>query len=148
MNTLSSTVGEWRGTCSFRLMPTDELAPGPSTATASTEADGWAWRLSYTWTHPEDGPQVGVLLVGTPDEQDAVGAAWVDSWHQKPQLGLLTGTAGDAGVHLAMTYAGDWGWTIDVKPYGDGLRMTMHNVVPEGTEEFEGDYVVMDASWR
>ncbi len=147
MNPFDDRAGSWVGTCGFRLMPTDELALEASTAEASGEADGWGWLLRYTWTHPDDGVQSGVLLVGSPDDDGAISAGWVDSWHQKPRLRELVGVADEGGVHLEMEYDG-WGWTIDVRRSGDDLTMTMHNVVPSGFGDFEGAYLVMDAEWR
>jgi hypothetical protein len=114
----------------FRLMPDDALQSRAATGRVETAADGNALLVRYTWEHPDDGPQSGVLLVGSPDDDGAVHGTWLDSWHQKPGPLLLTGTAADArSCALAGTYAGDWGWTIDVD-LADGLQMTMRNVVP------------------
>lgn len=147
MNPFSTLAGGWSGTCAFRLMPSDALAPGASTATATAEADGWGWCLRYSWTHPDDGVQHGTLLLGSPAEEGGIQAAWLDSWHCKPELRLLTGSVVGDGVHLEMTYEG-WGWTIDLRPAAPGLSMVMNNVIPPGHEGFEGAYVVMDAAWR
>ena len=56
----------WRGTNGFRMMPTDELRSSPASATTSTAAGGHALILRYTWEHVSDGPQDGVVLVGSP----------------------------------------------------------------------------------
>ena len=77
--------------------------------------------------------RAGMLLVGSPDEDGVVTAAWIDGWHQKPHLGVLTGTVVEGGVHVAMEYSG-WGWTIEVVGDGDGLRLVMCNVVPAGVD--------------
>lgn len=151
MSILDEFVGTWNGTCGFRLMPHDDLASGPSRAATSVEADGHGWSLRYTWVHPDDGEQSGTLLLGSPMEGEAITAGWVDSWHQKPELRLLTGTVtgdpGEARITLAMEYEG-WGWTIEITPEGEQLRMTMHNVIPEGIEHATpGPYLVMDAAW-
>lgn len=147
MNSLEHKAGRWVGTCAFRLLPTDELAAAPSSALSNVEAAGFGWSLRYDWTHPEDGLQTGMLLVGSPDEDGVVTGAWIDGWHQKPQLGVLTGTVVEGGVHVAMEYSG-WGWTIEVVGDGDGLRLVMCNVVPAGVDGAEpGPYVVMDARW-
>ncbi len=139
--------GDRQGTCAFRLMPTDELAPFASQASTATEAHGWCWTLRYTWTHAEDGEQSGTLLVGSPDEAGVIKAAWIDSWHQKPSLGLLEGRAVAGRVALTMDYDG-WGWVIEVGNDGAALLMRMLNVAPEGVEGFSGPYVVMDARWQ
>lgn len=147
MNTLQHTSGGWAGSNGFRLMPDDELSVAPSEASVASEAQGWGVTLRYTWVHPEEGPQEGTMLISSPDDDGQVVAAWIDSYHQKPALGLPRGTASDAGVHLAMEYSG-WGWTIDLTHEGDALRMVMNNVIPEGVDGAEpGPYVVMDAEW-
>lgn len=172
MSILDEYVGTWAGTCGFRLMPTYDLATGPSRAASAVEADGHGWSLRYTWVHPTDGEQSGTLLLGSRMEGGAITAGWVDSWHQKPELRLLTGAVssgdttadepaepaadddpGEARVALAMEYEG-WGWTIEITPDGADLRMSMHNVIPVGVEGMEGmegvtagPYLVMDAVW-
>ena len=147
MNPLATNVGRWVGTCAFRLMPTDGFASAPSSATTDTEADGSGWSLRYVWTHPDDGVQSGTLLLGSSDQDGVVTAAWIDAWHQKPHLGVLTGSVVEGGVRLEMDYGG-WGWTIEVVGDGEQLRMVMNNVIPEGIEGAEpGPYVVMDAQW-
>src|SRR3954447_24879218 len=73
-------AGTWTGSNGFRLMPTDDLYDAPATAALSTAAGGHDLVVSYTWAHPVDGPQDGVLVVGSPeDEQKVVTAAWGDS---------------------------------------------------------------------
>lgn len=147
MNPLNQ-VGRWSGTCGFRMMPTDEFASAPSSAGSDAEADGFGWSLRYQWTHPQDGVQTGALLVGPADPDGVVAAAWIDSWHQKPHLGVLSGRAVEGGVHAAMEYDG-WGWTIDIMGDGDDLRMVMSNVIPDGIDgAVPGPYVVMDARWQ
>lgn len=148
MNPLEQVVGSWAGRSTFRLMPTDAFASGESSATSTSEADGWGWLLRYAWVHPDDGAQSGVLLLGSPDADGSVSAAWLDSWHQKPGFGLATGPASGGGVDLEMEYDG-WGWTIALRPDGDRLEMLMHNVVPDGIEGASpGPYLVMEASWN
>ncbi len=142
----SSPTGTWIGDCGFRLMPHDDLFVAPSAATTSSEAGGWGWSLRYTWTHADDGEQSGTLLLASPDDAGAMTVAWLDSWHQKPELRLLTGTVDAGVVRVEMDYSG-WGWTIEVAEAGNTLRMVMSNVVPAGHDGFEGAYVVMDATW-
>jgi hypothetical protein len=135
-------TGDRSGTCAFRLMPTDELADAPSTLNVTRAAAGRATVLSYTWTHPEDGDQAGTLLVGTPDDEGLLTAAWVDSWHQ-PAVGLLTGHDGTVGYE----YAPGWRWEVDITVDGTTVSMVMRNVVPEGQGDPAGPYDVMRASW-
>lgn len=140
-------IGSWQGSNGFRLMPDDELADLPSEAEVTPEAAGHAVLVRYEWTHPDDGLQHGTLLLGTPFDGDKVTAGWVDSWHQKPELRLLTGTVTDTTIELAMEYDG-WGWTITLSRAGESLTMVMQNVIPDGVEGARpGPYVVMDARW-
>lgn len=148
MNLLAHLDGDWAGNCGFRMLPTDDLASAASSAGSDAEANGFGWSLHYQWTHPDDGVQSGTLLVASDEAGDAVNAAWIDSWHQKP-LGVLTGKVIDGGVRVEMDYAGGWGWVIEVAGHDDQLRMRMSNVVPDGVEGAEpGPYVVMDAQWE
>lgn len=144
---------ELTGRCGFRLMPTDEMEDRPATATVETAAAGHGLLVRYTWEHPDDGPQSGVLLVASPDEDGGVHATWLDSWHQQPYPMLLTGRAAGSGqdgpsARLAGTYGETWGWEIDVD-LTDGARILMRNVMPADAlppEEADqaGSYVVMD----
>src|SRR5262245_24998860 len=86
-------VGAWQGANGFRLMPTDSLAEAPAAAELGVVGAGYHLVLRYTWVHPDDGAQDGVLLAGSPDGADRlVSAAWGDSWHQKPAVLVMTGT--------------------------------------------------------
>ncbi|WP_434812234.1 hypothetical protein [Microbacterium sp. bgisy189] len=114
----------------FRLMPTDDLATLPASGRVDAVAGGHGIVLTYAWQHPVDGSQTGALLVGSPDEDGVITASWLDSWHQQPSPMTLVGTPlADGGCALAATYAGDWGWQIDVTVDG-GVRLVMRNVVP------------------
>jgi len=128
-------------------MPTDDLHEAAATAELSVAAAGNDLMLSYTWVHPEDGPQDGVLLAGSPDDEGLVTAAWGDSWHQKPPILVLTGSLIDGVLDLAADYGGGWRWLISVdgRP-DDRLLLTMHNVIPDEhatDEEPAGPYLVM-----
>ena len=138
---------QWQGTNGFRLMPTDDLAVAPATAATAPEAKGAAWALRYTWVHPQDGEQAGIVLFGTPADDATVTAAWSDSWHQSPGLRMLDGTVDGHTTHLTTSYDG-WGWTITVTITEPTLQVLMHNVIPEGLEgHTPGPYVVMDGTF-
>ena len=144
MHPLAALAGDWTGTNAFRLMPIDELASALSVATVHLEARGEGVLIRYIWVHPDDGEQSGTLLIGSPAEDGTITAALIDSWHQKPDLATLTGRIEGDGVRLEMSYAGGWGWIIEVGPTDEGLAMTMHNVIPEGVDGAEpGPYPVM-----
>ena len=146
--TFGPLAGSWSGTNGFRLMPTDELFHAPAGARLTTAAGGHCLVLTYTWTHPDDGPQDGVLLAGSaPEGDEGVSAAWGDGWHQKPALLILTGTVVGHRLSLDAEYGGGWRWAIELDGGGDDvLRLTMYNVVPDeyATQESPaGPYPVM-----
>lgn len=145
-------AGTWTGSNGFRLMPTDELYDAPATADVSTAADGHDLVLTYTWAHPADGPQDGVLVAGSADERQVVTAAWGDSWHQKPALLTLTGSLIERRLEASADYGGGWRWVISLDGSGvDRLALTMYNVIPAGhaTDEVPaGPYPVMVAELR
>lgn len=150
MTSPAPTPGQWTGTNSFRLMPSDDLVCGTSTATTQSEANGFGSTLRYTWVHPQDGPQSGALLVGSPGDDGALTAAWIDSWHQKPELRLFSGSVKDQAVDLTAEWAPGWWWTIAIRSTADELRMVMECVVPQDPEQpeaFSGPYVVMESTW-
>ena len=145
-------AGTWTGSNGFRLMPTDELYDAPATAELSTAADGHDLVVTYTWAHPADGPQDGVLVVGSPDdEQRVVTAAWGDSWHQKPAMLTLTGSLTQRRLEVTADYGGGWRWSISIDgSRDDRLALTMHNIIPAGhaTDEVPaGPYPVMVAEY-
>lgn len=140
-------VGTWRGENGFRLMPFDDLHVAAATASGATAAAGADLVLRYTWVHAEDGPQDGVLLVGSPDE-GRLTAAWGDSWHQQPRLLSFAGTATADGFDLTADYGGGWLWTISATAVDEHLALTMHNVIPAEhatAEAAAGPYPVMVA---
>ncbi|MDO5492284.1 MAG: hypothetical protein Q4F53_01565 [Nesterenkonia sp.] len=146
------------GTCSFRLMPFDRLVEGPSQVALQSIGPS-AVSVTYTWNHPDDGPQHGGLLIGAPDDDGTVEAAWFDTWHHQPALMRLHGTHTDAGISLSGTYAEEWGWLIALDLSADGAApsgMTMSNVIPESAlatappdspPVTAGPYEVMVAAW-
>ncbi|MGC5585214.1 hypothetical protein ACQE98_07740 [Ornithinimicrobium sp. W1679] len=151
--TATTSSRDLSGQAGFRLMPTDDVEPGPATARVETRAGGHALLVTYTWTHPTDGLQEGVLLAGSPDDEDAlVRGTWLDAWHQQPAPMTLTGRLEDGTVELEGRYADTWGWQIDLTFTAEGLRIVMRNVVPqealaqvpEGTGAMAGPYEVMD----
>jgi hypothetical protein len=143
-------AGTWQGSNGFRLMPTDELYEAPAAAELSTPAGGHDLVLTYGWTHPDDGSQDGVLMVGSPDDEgQVVTAAWGDSWHQKPDLRVFTGTLTERRLEVTADYGGGWRWVISLDGgRDDRLTLTMYNVVPEEYATYEaaaGPYPVMVA---
>lgn len=120
------------GDGSFRLMPTDDLATAPATRRVETGAGGHALLLRYTWTHPTDGEQDGILLCAAAGEDgDALTATWLDSWHQKPFPLTLSGTLAGSGVQLLGVYAETWGWEINLTLGEARVGIEMRNVIPQ-----------------
>lgn len=64
------------GTCAFRMMPADPFDERPSSAMVMRVGGGLT--LHYTWVHPMDGGQQGVLLVGASPDEGPVEATLVD----------------------------------------------------------------------
>lgn len=131
MQLLGGHTGMWAGTNRFRLMPDDPPTAAPATARLSLAAGGNVATLRYTWTHPEDGAQEGLLALGRDESPGGVVALWGDSWHQQPAAQQLRGDAGQDTVTVAYTYADGWEWRITLatdRP--DTLSWRMDNVVP------------------
>lgn len=142
---LSSHAGTWTGTNRFRLMPDDPPADAAATARLSVGAGGNVAVLTYTWRHPDDGPQDGVLMLGPDDEPDRVLALWGDSWHQKPAARQLHGTSGPGSVRVGGEYAPGWEWWITLHADSpDLLRWRMDNVVPPRGDAAGVTYWAMD----
>ncbi|WP_433284970.1 hypothetical protein [Micromonospora sp. CA-244673] len=145
---LADFAGSWAGTNGFRLMPPDPLAESPATVTVTTAAGGHLTSIAYSWTHPDDGPQDGLIVVGAGDREGSLVAVWGDSWHQQPTPMSLTGGPGTgATFELAGEYGGGWAWRIVFDAAdGEHLRMRMDNVIPADqatTEMPGGPYPVM-----
>ena len=107
-------------------------------------------------SHPADGEQRGVLLVGGVGEDGVVEASLFDTWHQQPGLMQLTGTRDGSRVDLSAPYMDEWAWEVSVE-LGDDVSMTMRNVVPESALAMlppdsppmsAGPYDAMVAVWR
>jgi hypothetical protein len=129
---LTERAGAWTGTNGFRLMPADALHDAPATAEVSVKAGGNLAALAYTWLHPADGPQDGLLVLGPAADPPGVTALWGDSWHQSPEARVCTGTGGVGVIKVGYEYAPGWRWEITVDPTEPGsLRLQMVNVVPE-----------------
>lgn len=132
MWSVSKHVGWWSGSNRFRLMPADSPHAAAATADVSTAAAGDLTAIAYTWSHPEDGAQDGLLVIGANDESDGAVAFWGDSWHQAPQPTLLAGKFQDGLVAVSYEYGGGWRWQISVDATNtDSLRLRMENIVPQ-----------------
>lgn len=146
--TYADLAGTWTGSNGFRLMPSDPLAEAPAAAALTPAAGGNLLVVAYTWRHPDDGPQDGLLVVSPADAPDALTAMWGDSWHQHPAAMVLAGLRQpDAELRFSGEYAGGWGWRILLAAPEQGrLQLRMENVVPAEhatTELPAGGYPVM-----
>jgi hypothetical protein len=144
---VDQTSGLWQGSNGFRMMPADPFSESPASATLSLAAGGCLGTLGYTWAHPEDGAQDGLLAFSTAGD-DAVVALWADSWHQHPEAKVCEGTVDDnGGVSVGLEYGDGWRWQIVLDATkSDVLLLRMDNVIPPevATEEISaGPYVVM-----
>lgn len=149
MQPLAEHTGTWTGTNQFRQMPTDEPHRAPATAALALAGRGTIAVLSYTWTHPADGPQDGQLMLGPDDEPGAVLALWGDSWHQSPAVKVLHGQLVEDGASVEYAYAEGWLWRIALTAADPAtLRLQMDNVVPENPVGPAGAYWAMLAELR
>src|SRR5690554_1268207 len=134
-------VGTWQGSNAFRLMPTDPAHTARAGATVLRAAGGNLATITYNWTHPVDGVQSGLLVVGPGEEAGTVAAFWGDSWHQHPSPRMLHGTADGGVIDVGYEYEAGWRWRIIVDLSDEtALLLRMDNVIPEsaGTNEFSG----------
>lgn len=152
MHALADHAGSWAGTGEFRLMPTDPFRGAPATAEVSHVAGGYLTTIAYTWVHPDDGPQHGFLALGSGEGAPGAVALWSDSWHQKPEARVLTGSFDGPVATLSYVYAGDWGWVIVVDAGApDVLTLRMDNVVPASAvpdEALAGPFTAMSVQLR
>lgn len=113
-------------------MPADPPQAAAATAEVSTAAAGNLTAIAYTWSHPENGAQDGLLVIGAGDESDGAVAFWGDSWHQAPEATILAGKFRDGMVVVSYEYGGGWRWQISVEATNtDSLRLRMENIVPQ-----------------
>lgn len=149
MDELGRHEGAWAGSNAFRLMPTDAPHDAPMNAAITRAAGGHVTQVAYSWTHPEDGEQEGLLVLGRGDGPTSVTAFWADSWHQSPQPRVLDGTSEDGVVTVGYAYSGEWRWEIVVDvSAADQVVLTMNNVIPESAATPEiaaGPYAAMHA---
>ena len=136
IDALAGAAGTWQGTNGFRLMPADDLFTAPATAAVAVAAGGHLVTVGYTWRHPDDGEQQGLLVLGHGD--DARGPAdaaafWADSWHQQAAR-AFDGSADGETLTFEYDYGGGWRWRIELAVAGRGLALRMLNVIPESTE--------------
>jgi hypothetical protein len=145
---IDQASGSWEGTNGFRLMPDDPLSEFPAAATLSVAAGGYLGTLDYTWSHPEDGAQAGLLAFGVAGSDNSVVALWADSWHQHPEAKVCEGDIDEQGViSVGLEYGEGWRWRIVLDASkSDVLALRMENVIPPAvaTEEISaGPYVAM-----
>lgn len=144
---LSAFAGSWAGSNGFRLMPGDPLSELPAAMTVSSAAGGHLTSVAYTWHHPDDGAQDGLLVISATEDGSLV-ALWGDSWHQKPAPMTFPGEPG-AGETFEFTgdYGAGWGWRIVLDGSDtQALRMRMDNVIPADhatADKAAGPYPVM-----
>lgn len=152
MQSLSTHVGRWTGTNAFRLMPADPPHIAAATADVASVAAGNLTAIAYAWSHPADGAQDGLLVIGPSEEAHGAVAFWGDSWHQNPLPTLLSGGVLDDRLVVSYEYGGEWRWQIIVDAtIPDSLTLTMENVVPESAATDTvgpGAYVAMLADLR
>lgn len=151
MALLADHGGDWTGSNKFRLMPADDAAEFPAAATVSVDDTGHLTAVSYSWRHPADGEQRGLVVLTQP-AADSVVAMWTDTWHQQPHTMALGGTVSSSGIELVGSYAETWEWRIVFDTsHARVLYLRMDNVVPQDHASDTvpaGPYAAMDAELR
>jgi len=146
MGRFAGHTGHWTGTNSFRMMPDDPFVDAAATADVTIAAAGNLTSIGYAWSHPDDGPQDGLIVLGLDDDGRST-AFWGDSWHQQPAPKVLSGSADGGRVVLGYEYGGGWEWRITVDATDlQSLTIQMDNVIPpnESTAQIAaGAYVAM-----
>jgi hypothetical protein len=133
---LTECAGAWTGANGFRLMPSDPLHDAPATVEVAMKAGGHLAAIAYTWSHPDDGAQDGLLVLGPAGDAPGVTALWGDSWHQSPEPRVCPGSGEGGLITVGYEYAPGWRWNITVDPTDPtALRLRMENVVPEDAAE-------------
>lgn len=131
VDTLLGAAGQaWTGTHLFRLMPSDPAAESDATAAVTSHAGGHVATLDYTWAHPDDGPQMGVIVVGRGESDTDAALLWADTWHQGTATTFTGSVSGDT-IRCHYVYGEVWRWEIELTVAADALTLTMRNVVPE-----------------
>jgi hypothetical protein len=129
---LTDRAGAWTGTNGFRLMPSDPIHDAPATAEVATRAGGNLVAITYTWSHPADGAQDGLLVLGVGGDPGGVAAFWGDSWHQSPDPRVCSGSIDGGAISVGYEYEAGWRWEITVDATDPAaLRLQMDNVIPE-----------------
>lgn len=150
MEHLAQHTGSWVGTNGFRLMPSDPRHNADARAEVSLAAKGNLAEIAYTWSHPDDGEQGGLLVVGRGQAPSAITAFWGDSWHQSPEPRILQGTLVSCVMAVGYQYSGEWRWKIVVDATDtNALVLRMDNTIPESaaTESMAaGSYSAMMAT--
>ena len=144
---MARVVGGWEGENQLRMMPDDDFASSPSTASVALAAAGNAVTLGYTWADFDGVAQEGLIVLGDGPLPGRTEAVWADSWHQQPEWKAMIGAVSADRVSLSGTY-GDpdepAAWHIALVLEGDGgLTMTMANEMAD-----TGAYEVVRATWR
>lgn len=135
LDTILGKAGRtWAGSNDFRLMPTDPVATSDAAATFGVAAGGNVATLGYTWTHPADGPQEGVIVLGRGEGDGEYAVLWADSWHQATARTFAATADGDT-LRFDYLYGETWRWEVQLTVTADALGLVMRNVVPEGADE-------------
>ena len=144
--------GQYAGTNHLILDPAEPARVSDATASVNLVSHGKVMRLDYTWD--DNGPQEGMLLIGSQDGRDGALAAWTDSWHMGNKLLICSGDVDARSISLLGSYSSvgaggppgpDWGWRIVLEPVDDSsFTMRMFNISPdaEGRADGEGDLAV------
>lgn len=144
---MAAVVGRWEGENLLRMMPDDDYAASPSTATVALAAAGNVVTVTYSWADFDGVAQDGLIVLGDGPLPGRASAVWADSWHQQPEWKAMIGAVSVDRVSLSGTYGepdepAGWHITLALEDGGD-LTMTMTNEMAH-----TGAYDVVRATWR
>jgi hypothetical protein len=133
-------AGAWRGTNRLLMHGPGGLEEfvSESTLEAAVGLDGLLLEVRYRWSH--DGKRCdGLLVAGADEKARNVNAAWMDTFHQRAGLMMLTGaeTADTGGFLVKGSFEAPegppWGWTIALRLDAAGdLLFEMDIITPAG----------------
>lgn len=145
LDRLAAAAGQWHGTYRLEDPHVNVLDESPSIATVTRVLGGRFIRVDYTWAY-HGKAQEGSLLLGHDPKSNVVTAHWVDTWHMSHKVMACHGAGDESGTLAVLgSYEAppgpDWGWRTAITGDEQTLRITMHNIWPEGREELAVDAI-------
>lgn len=129
--------GVWRGENLLHDPMTNSEQRSPTTFQVNSFLCDTFLDFAYDWQY-EGKRQEGRLTVGVSEDQTALFATWIDTWHMNSDFLILKGKPTSQGFDLLGEYKVEghpnWGWSIGGRIEGDQLQIVMKNISPEKEE--------------